>query len=305
MKTEVKMQSREYLTEFLRRRSVIAFCCAILTLALAFYGIIAGVNVTIERFQENGFTSFIYYTMISNTLAALSAAFVFPYTVEGIRNKRFAVPKWVAVMHYIATVTITITFVFVFFFMSWASPDEAFGGPNLFTHIFCPLLILILFFQMESEHLYSWKDRLLGVIPFCVYMAVYVIEVLVVGEESGGWPDIYHTQEYLPPVLTIAVMLLLAFGVSIAVALLSNNFTKKRVEKMFRFWDKDLDPVEVRIEAYGLGRMAARHSDENGVQIPYDILKNLADRYHMDPEDLMRPFVKGLMTGLGDRGEAK
>ncbi len=109
---------RESLTILLRRRSVIALCCVILTLILAFYGIIESVNRTITIFHGNGFRSFIYYTMVSNVLAALSAAFVFPFAVEGIRKKRFTIPKWVALMHFIATTSIMVTMVFVFAFIS-------------------------------------------------------------------------------------------------------------------------------------------------------------------------------------------
>ena len=140
--------SKEYLTVLLKRRSAVALCCVILTLMLAFFGIIEGVNRTITVLKENGFVSFIYYTMFSNTFAVLAVAFVFPFTVEGIRNKRFILPKWVAVMHYLAATSIAITIVFVFAFMSWASPENAFGGANFVTHIICPVLILITFFKL-------------------------------------------------------------------------------------------------------------------------------------------------------------
>ena len=292
---------REYLTVLLRRRSVIALCCVILTLILAFYGIIAGVNRTNTVLHENGFMSFIYYTMISNAFAALSAAFVFPFAVEGIRKKRFIMPKWTALLHYMATTSIAVTMVFVLTFISWASPDDAFGGANLVPHVICPPLILLSFFQMESGHLFTWKDRLLGIVPCFLYLTVYYVEVVLIGEANGGWPDIYHVREYLSPALAIPAFLLLAFGVSTAVALLSDFLTKKRSKKMFLLWKKDLDPMEVKIEAYGMGRMAALYSEENNIQIPYDILTDLAKMYHIDTEDLMRSFVKGLMIERKDR----
>ena len=292
---------REYLTVLLRRRSVIALCCVILTLILAFYGIIAGVNRTNTVLHENGFMSFIYYTMISNAFAALSAAFVFPFAVEGIRKKRFIMPKWTALLHYMATTSIAVTMVFVLIFISWASPEDAFGEANLVTHVICPPLILLSFFQMESGHLFTWKDRLLGIVPCFCYLTVYFVEVVLIGEANGGWPDIYYVCEYVPPALAIPAVLLLAFGVSTAVALLSNRLTKKRSKKMFLRWKKDLDPIEVKIEAYGMGRMAALYGEENNIQIPYDILTDLAKMYHIDTEDLMRSFVKGLMIERKDR----
>ena len=303
MKAETISQSREYLTVLLRRRSVIALCCGILTLALAFYGIIAGVGKSIARYHETGFHSFIYYTMISNVLAALSIAITFPYAVEGIRKKRFTVPKWVALLHYVAATTITVTMAVASAFISWVSPEDAFGGSNIVTHVFCPLLILLSFFQMENGHLFSWKDRLIGVVPLCLYMIVYFVEVVVIGEANGGWPDIYRIMEFVSPAAALALSPLFAFAVSTVVALISNALTKRRTAKMFRFWKEDLDPIEVRFEAYGMGCMAGRYGEKNNLDIPYDILLFLADRYHLKTEDLLKPFVKGLLVGLKDRDQ--
>ena len=42
------MQSREHMTHFMRRRSVVALCCGLLTLALAFYGVTSGVDKTVS-----------------------------------------------------------------------------------------------------------------------------------------------------------------------------------------------------------------------------------------------------------------
>ena len=134
-------------------------------MALAFYGIIAGVIRTIDVLHKDGFVSFIYYTMITNTLAALSMAFVFPYAIDGIRKKRFTLPRWVAVLHYMVTTSIPITMLVALALISRVSYEDALGGSDVVTHVFCPLLIIISFFQMENGHLLTWKDRLLGVIP--------------------------------------------------------------------------------------------------------------------------------------------
>lgn len=293
--------TREYLTVLLEHRSIVALCCCVLTLMLSFYGIIAGVIKTITILEEDGFVSFIYFTMLSNTFAAISMAFIFPYTVEGIRKKRFTLPKWVTVIHYMATTSIAIMFIFVLAFMSWSSPENAFGGPNLVTHIFCPILILTSFFQMEHGYIYSWKERLLGILPFFIYLVVYTIETTVIGETRGGWPDIYQIKAHLSPALAIPVLLLFAFCISTAISLFSNFLTKKRKKKMFRYWNENLDPVEVKIEAYAMGRMAGQYGEKNNIQIPYDILMDLAARYHVETEDLMKAFVKGFLTEFKER----
>ena len=274
-------------------------------LALSFYGVIAGVIRTVEGLHENGFSSFIYFTMIANTLAALSVAFVFPYAAEGIRKRRFTLPEWVAVFHYVATTSIAIMMVFVLAVISRASPEDAFGGSNIVTHVFCPILILVLFFQIENGHRLTPKDRLFGIVPFGVYIFIYFIEVAVIGEANGGWPDIYHIREHIPTALAIPLSLLLAFGVSTVIAFLSNFLTEKRNKKMFMLWREDMDPIEVRIEAFGIGRMAAQSGEKNNFQIPYDILAYLAERYELETEDLINPFVKGLTTELKYRDRTK
>ena len=296
------ISNREYMVGLLKRRSIAALVCGILTLILAFYGITAGVIKTITVRNENGFFSFIFYTMLSNTLAALSVAFIIPFAVEGIRKSRFTVPGWTAVFHYMAATSITVTMVFVLAFMSWVSPEDAFGGANKATHVICPILILISFFQMETGHIYTLKDRLLGIIPFSIYMIIYYIEVVAIGQAAGGWPDIYHIMEYAPPILALLILLLIAFGVSSAIAAFSNYLTKRRIKAVFRYWKEDAEPVEVRIEAFGLGRAAGMNGEKNNIYIPFDILEYLAKKYGLDDEDLMRPFVRGLLNELEERG---
>lgn len=145
------MRKNDYVTKLMKRRSIIALCAGLLTIMLGFYGIIAGVNRTNVVLGKNGFVSFIYFTMIANTLAALSATFTIPFAVEGIRKKRFTLPRWIALMHYSAAISVTVMLSCVICFISWVSPDDAFGGANIITHIFCPVLILISFFRLRMS----------------------------------------------------------------------------------------------------------------------------------------------------------
>ena len=294
---------REYMTNLFRRRSIIALVSCLLTLALAFYGIIAGVIRTVTLKGINGFSSFIYYTMLVNSFAALAAAFVLPFAVEGVRRRRFTLPGWVAVVYYLAACSVAIMMVFVFSFISWASPFDAFGESNLVLHVFCPILILLSFFQTENGHIYSWKDRALGSVPLCDYLVVYYVEVILIGEENGGWPDVYRITEFLHPAVAAPCMLLFAFAVSTAVALVSNLLTRMWKAIMFRYWKEDVDPIEVRIEAYGLGRMAGMSGDATGIQVPLDILDELAKKCGLKTDDLIRPYMTGVLNGRKERDD--
>lgn len=52
-----------------------------------------------------------------------------------------------------------------------------------------------------------------------------------------------------------------------------------------------------------MGRMAAQYGEENNIPIPNDILTELARMYGMDPEELMKVFVKGMMIEREDLGK--
>ncbi len=289
--------SYDYLTNFYRIRSIIALCCCICTLILAFYGIIAGVIRSIEHTHEYGFSSFIYFTMISNTLALFAVAFVIPYAVEGIKKKRFVLPKWVAMINYISATSIAIMLAFVLGFISWSSPQDAFGGINLILHVFCPFLILISFFQVENRYIYSMKDSLIGCIPFFIYAIVYYVEVALIGEANGGWVDIYHVFKYMPALVAVSILLVFGFVVSCIIANISNYLTRIREKKMFSHWEKNIDPVEAKIEAYGLGNMMSNVEDKNSIVVPMDILEYIAQKTNVKTEDLIKLYIKGVIVG--------
>lgn len=289
-------KSHDYLTNLFRHYSIIALCSGICSLFLSFYGIIAGVIRTVERMKVNGFFAFAFFTMIANILASLSVSFVIPFAVEGIKKKRLVLPKWVAILYYISTTSIAIMLIFVLAFISWASPYDAFGDSNLVLHIFCPILILISFFQIENRYTYKIRDCFIGCIPLFIYEIVYYIEVVLIGEANGGWKDIYHVQEHLSPFIAITLLMLLGLGTSCIIAIISNYITKKRENKMFCYWKKkDIDPIEARIEAYGLGNAMSRIKDENSIMIPIDILDYLAKKSNINTDELIKSYVTGLI----------
>ena len=299
------MKKNDYVTKLMKRRSIVALCAGVQTVILAFYGIIAGVNKMNVVLGKNGFFSFIYFTMISNTLAMLSAAFTIPFAVEGIRKKRFTLPKWIALMHYSATISVTVMLLCVLSFISWVSPDDAFGGANIVTHIFCPVLILISFFQIENEYIYTLKNQSLGMIPLCLYIIAYFIEVMLIGEANGGWPDIYHIKDFLPYYFAIPILFLFGLGISFAIRILSNRLTDIRRRKMFSLLKEDADSEEVFREAHNLGVMIGLKGEKNNIHIPYDVLEYFAKKYSLNVDDLSKSFVDGIMTGLKKRDTAE
>ncbi len=290
------VQNRAYMTGIMKRRSIIALCSGILEIIFVFFALLMGFNKE-AAWGGSVFMSYMYFTMISNTIAALSVAFVIPFAVEGIRKKRFLLPRWISVFLFMSATSISIVMLIVVCFLSYTSPEEVFGNGGIYAHFFCPFLTLILFFQIEGGYLYSIRDRILACAPFSIYLILYYIMVDIIGTENGGWEDIYHIIGFVPTWAGFLIGVTLAYVMSCIISKLSNFLTKKRTEKMFWFWGNDVDPVEAVIEAYGLGTMAANNVDREIIEIPYDILDELAKRYGLERARLIKAFVKGLEAG--------
>ncbi len=290
-------QKREYMTGLMKKRSIIALCSGILELIFVFFALMMGFNKITFIYGENIFKSYIYFTMISNTMAAISVAFVIPFAVEGIRKSRFILPEWVSVLLFVSTSSISTVLVLIACMLRYAPLDKTIGYGGLYAHFVCPVLVLILFFQIESGYQHKRRDRILACLPFCFYTILYYIMVVVVGKERGGWDDIYEITDYINPFAGILIVTVVAYTMSLLISKLSNYLTRKRIEKKYCFWGKDVDPTEALIEAYGLGIMTAKNMDMETIDIPYDILEELAKRYDIAPSRMFQSFLKGLEAG--------
>lgn len=292
------IQNREYITGFMRRRSIIALCAGIIELAGVFCGIILGLGRTARFSGDNLISAYIYFTMISNSLAAIAVAFSIPFAVEGIKTKRLILPRWVTVLMFISASSIAIVPLMVFSFMRWVPSDLAFGDGGVFTHIMCPLLVILSFFQIESGHRYTLSECVLACIPFNLYMIVYYIMVFLIGPDNGGWQDIYSIGEHINPLFVIPIGMILSFVISLIISKISNTLSENRKNNRFRYWTRDIEPVEVLVEAYGLGIMVSENIEQGTIQVPYDILEELARRYGIDPSKLAKAFFTGFEIGI-------
>ena len=295
--------SRGYIIALSRWRSRLALLASLITLSFTLYAIAGGMlhYVKIGRDPVNLFH---WYTINSNCLTALSAGLIIPFAVEGVRKKHFSYPRWVALLHYCGMVGTTLTMVFSVGITSWVDRQGAFGGNNLYLHIVCPIMVIVSFFMVESGFHYTLKEALAALIPTLIYAVVYIYEVLIVGEENGGWEDMYHMTEYVPAAVSLVGIIMLALGLSLLIRWLYNKMTLLRMQRLgARLWPEDVDPLEINIEMFGLGRYMGRHADKQYVELPLDLIQMIADRYGMDTEKLIKPYIRGFLDSLKDKQE--
>jgi len=288
---------RRYIIGLYKRRSIIALIACLSALFFSMYGILFG----LIRYTKNGVEPaelFRYFTVDINLITALGTGMLAPFAVEGIRKKKFSCPEWAARLHYIGTSCISLIMFFAVFVISWTDPVMAFGEANFFLHVVCPVMVVLSFFFIESNYRYTVKDALLCMIPVLVYGIIYFTEVVVIGEENGGWPDYYCFTTNAPVVVSAAAMLAITFGVAILIGRISNRLSKYRLDRLEEgLWDSEVSPVEIKIELFGLGRYIGRHEDPGNATVPLDIIGLIADKYGLGMEELIRPYIKGLMDG--------
>ncbi len=295
---------KHYMIGLYKTRSIIALIACLTALFCSMYGIIFGLIL----YAKDGVAPaelFRYFTVDINFVTALGAGMLAPFAVEGIRKKRFSCPRWAARIYYIGTSCISLVMFFVLFVISWTDPAMAFGGANFFLHVICPIMIVLSFFFIESNYRYTLKDALLCMIPVLIYGVVYFVEVALIGEENGGWPDYYSFTVYAPVAVSAVAMLTIMFGMAYLIGRIANRISKYRLDRLEKgLWDQDVSPVEIKIELFGLGRYLGRHEDTCNATLPLDIIELIANKYGLDKEELLRAYLKGLMDGFRMKTES-
>lgn len=288
---------KEYLISLYNTRSIIALAAGVLVILLAGAAIAWKVQVFASA-EENRFH---YFTVQSNLLAILGAAFMIPYAIEGIRKKRFTIPRWLVVFQYAAASCVAITFVTALTIILPTQGDTAVTGEDFWLHLITPLITVVLFECVETGISLTRQDTLIAQIPYWVYMIIYYIAVIVVGKERGGWSDFYLTQQFWPAWVSVILMLVLGFGVSTLLRVIQNRRAAQSRERITRLWVADMEPAEVLIEAFGLGRYMGAHCDASDLDVPVDIFAMMETRYGVSMDALAKAFIKGTVDAMKGR----
>lgn len=170
--------------------------------------------------QIQGWAAFRFFTIDSNALCGLAAIFVVIYDASILKGKRDALPKYVSIFKFVTTVMITITFMTV---ICWLAPVQGFGrmygGISSCTHMIAPLVTMISFFcfEYEKSERNLFLESLWGMIPVCIYGVIYLIMVIAIGQDNGGWEDFYSFNKggfwYLALIIMLAASYIFSLGV--------------------------------------------------------------------------------------------
>lgn len=288
---------KKYLIALEETRSIVALISSIIVL----FCTLAAVFVMIDNNQEGEEHPLHYFTVLSNLLSATGAAFMLPFAVEGVRKKRFVLPRWVVLFQYAGATCVAITMITSLAIILPTQGIEKMTGANFWLHIVTPACTVILFQSVESGIAFRRRDIPISLAPYWTYMLIYIIMVFVIGEQRGGWSDFYMTQTYWPAWVSVILMLTIGFAVSAAMRIVQNKRAERCKKRIARMWSRDLEPTQILIEAFGLGRYIGSKCSVEELTVPLDIFTMMSERYGVPAEKLTKAYIKGALDSIGER----
>ena len=301
MTSNQKKPKKKYLIALEETRSIVALVSGIIivicTLGAVFY--------MLEKQQVGDEHSLHYFTVLSNLVSATGAAFMIPFAVEGIRKKRFVLPKWVVIFQYVGATGVAITLMASLAIILPTQGLKSMAGANFWLHIITPASTVILFQCVESGITFGRRYVLLPMIPYCAYMLTYFVNVIVIGEENGGWTDFYMTQAFWPAWVSGILMLAIGAFVSALLRFVQNKRAIQSKKRIAKAWGDHLERQELLIEAFGLGRYIGSKCSADELTVPIDVFEMMAERYDVTMEKLVKAYNKGALDSIKEKNGTK
>ena len=150
-----------------------------------------------------------YFTVQSNLLCAAVSL------VCAIWSLFAPEPLWLQIIKYAATCAVTVTFVTVFCYLGprFKKWDYLLSGPNLWLHLFCPLLA-IASLLLRTPLKWSFGIVFTGLAPEVLYALLYLKKVVLDPPEKR-WDDLYGFTKGVSWFWSMIAMFTASFAISL------------------------------------------------------------------------------------------
>ncbi len=259
-----------------RRECLLAMISALVVVVCVCIGVTMNLTtVADENFDHMGLRTFCMFTVNSNILAAAAMAMVIPYTMDGLRTHNYYLPRWIVDVVYAAVTAVALTFLVSLFILSPAKGFILiFTGSRFFLHAVCPILAVVAFCFFMTQKDLGILDSLFSLIPVLIYAGVYLVMVVVIGEENGGWNDFYGFVTYIPWWAAAAGIMPVTFLISTGIRVLHNRARDRRKTEETAFLTQNMADADVRriVAAMARTRSSAKILD---IVIPTRVIQVL------------------------------
>ncbi len=260
--------------------------------------------------QEVGWKSYHMFTILSNMFMGVAAAMCIPYAVDGLRYDNYHLPRWVVNVLFTATTGVALTFLIA---VTVLSPMTSYYRMMLFSnnilfHTAVPILSILLFIFINSDHRVRPRAAWLAIVPVSLYAALYFVLVFLLGEENGGWRDHYQIKEitqYVPLPLVVVGVILIAFGVATLLRLAHNKVHARRKAEMKTYYQEAgaYDQPDLPSAVKALAE-TNREKDLGGeLIVPRRILAMMEEKYQsgLPVDELCRLYIDAYYRKDGAR----
>jgi hypothetical protein len=220
-----------------------------------------------------GIRTFCMFTVDSNILVALSLLMCIPYTIEGLRTGYYHLPDWVVVMMHATVSSVALTFIVS---LCVLAPVKGFylifSGSRFFLHGVCPVLSIVTFCFFINSHIVKRKEAALALVPVLLYAAVYMIMVVIIGEEKGGWNVFYGFATRVPVWVSLPVILAVSCGLALFLRWAHNACCMRRRRRDAEIYKKEFGGEDLREVIAGMARRRKKEINVKNFVIPVNMI---------------------------------
>lgn len=239
------------------------------------------------NFDHMGLRTFCMFTVNSNILCAIAMMLTIPYAVDGMREKDFHLPDWMVDFLLMGVTAVGLTFIVSLCILS---PVKGFvlifTGSRFFLHGLCPVLAIISFCFIITNHEISLKESLIALLPVMLYAMVYYFMVEILGPDNGGWDDFYGFFTRVPSWVSLVSFMPLTFGVTTVIRLLHNRSCRRQLQRKSSLIEAEFSDKTIReqIVYVAEGRRSEKKTGNIVIPVPLiaAMIKNSGDELDLE-----------------------
>ena len=239
------------------------------------------------NFDHMGLRTFCMFTVNSNIFCGIAMMLTIPYTIDGMRKKDFHLPNWMVDFLLMGVTAVGLTFLVS---LCVLAPVKGFvlifTGSRFFLHGLCPVLAIIAFCFIITNHVISIKESLIALLPVMLYAMVYYFMVEILGPDNGGWDDFYGFFTRIPSWISLLSFMPLTFGVATVIRLLHNRSCRRHMQWMAALINEEFSDKTIReqIVYVAEGRRSEKKTGNIVIPVPLIVamIKNSGDELDLE-----------------------
>ena len=221
--------------------------------------------------------------------------FCIPYTIDCLRTDSYQLPDWVVVLMHVSVTAVSLTFLVSLCILA---PVKGFvlifTGSRFFLHGVCPILSILTFCCFIRSHLIRFRESFLSLIPVAVYAAVYLVMVVFIGEDNGGWNDFYGFATRIPVWVSLTTILPLTYGIAALLRLGHDACCRRQRKKDAVLCRETYGNADLREVLEKMARSRKKELNAENVTIPTKMICHMIENTgsDLDPEEGCRRYLE-------------